>query len=172
VAVFFLILPHGGYELCMCSRCGRCGVHPFFAVLARPDHVPFLAAHQARNVDIWLLVLVVAVLLPAALLALLWLVHRVSKAFGFAGFVTVLGSLTFLALVPVFGRWLHGSPVSAAVLAVLAAASLTLFYLRKNWFGTFVTILASAAVLSPAPARAIVGMATGATPSRSAVKIA
>lgn len=125
-------------------------VHPFLAVLARPDHVPFFAAHQARNVDIWFLVAVVAVLLPAALLALLWLAHRASKAIGFAGFVSVLGSLAFLALVPVFDRWLHGSAATAAVPALLTATALVLLYLRASWVGTFVTIMTSAAILSPA----------------------
>jgi hypothetical protein len=52
-------------------------------------------------------VLVVSILLPAALLALLWLAKRLSKAIGFAGFVAVLGSFAFLALVPAFDRWLR-----------------------------------------------------------------
>jgi hypothetical protein len=123
--------------------------HPLYSVLAQPDHAPFFVAHQTRNIDIYLLVGIVSIVLPSILLLLLWLASLCSKTIGRASFILVFLILVFTALLPVLDHLLEQSFRLVIVLALLGASSLTLLYFYLDWTSTFLTIMSVAIILSP-----------------------
>ena len=66
--------------------------HPLYEVLSHEDHIMFFAAHHARSIDIWLLVLLLSVLLPLAAFLILWSINALSRylALGLYGALLLL----------------------------------------------------------------------------------
>lgn len=123
---------------------------PLYAILASPDHAPFLIAHHARVVDIGLLIALVSIALPMAACVLLWAVSRLSPTAGkFLLAVVVLVLLCVVAL-PILAK-LSALPARLAPLIALGAGGLGAYlYHRTGWFPLALSIMSLGVVAAPA----------------------
>lgn len=123
--------------------------HPLYAVLGHSDHAPFFIARQSRAIDLWLFVLFLSFLLPAALCLAIWLAKLLSPRSARALYALLVAFLLFALFLPIPEK-LGVNPGHLTVgLALSAAALVTVLYLVANWARTFVSFMSVTMVLSP-----------------------
>ena len=123
--------------------------HPLYEVLGHEDHIMFFAAHHARSIDIWLLVLLLSVLLPLAAFLVLWSINALFRHLALGLYVALLLVLFAALFSPIFERLLPASRNFHAPLALAAAALSCLLYVKARRARLFVALMSPVIVLSP-----------------------
>ena len=123
--------------------------HPLYALLRVEEHAPFLAAHHAQAVDLWLLATVVSIGFPAVLLATLGLVQLVSRRLARWVYGFLLFTLFAMLFAPIPERLLGEMGRTAPAIALGAAAATTWLYFAGSAVRSFVTFMSVAVVASP-----------------------
>jgi hypothetical protein len=123
---------------------------PIYALLAAPDHAPFLFAHHTRAVDLGMFVAFVSIAVPMAACVLLWGAGRLSRKLGnFLLSAVVLILLCVIAL-PILTK-LSAAPAPLATFIALGAGSLgTYLYHRTRWFPLALSIMSLGILAAPA----------------------
>lgn len=123
--------------------------HPLYDLLVRGDQATFFIAHQAKAVDIYLLVMLLSVVLPLALFLMICLLNLISRHLGRILHATVIFALFALLFMSAsqkaFGSlgWTNvGIGVGAAVISTLAFAV-------SHWVRFFIGLAAVGALVSP-----------------------
>jgi hypothetical protein len=124
--------------------------HPIYMVLGRADHAPFFFAHQARGLDIYLLVLIFSIVLPAVVCILLWCIRFLSADVARWCRTTLIAILLLLIALPLTNTWFGASALNSFLAAALLALAGSWLYLRSTLARSFVTVLALGVVVSPA----------------------
>jgi hypothetical protein len=123
--------------------------HPLYEVLSHEDHIMFFAAHHARSIDIWLLVLLLSVLLPLAAFLVLWSINVLSRRLALGLYVAFLLLLFAALFSPILERLLPGSRHFHGLLALAAATLSCLLYVKARRVRLFVALMSPVIVLSP-----------------------
>jgi hypothetical protein len=123
--------------------------HPLYEVLGHEEHVTFFAAHHAKSIDIWLLVLLLSVFIPLAVFLVLWLLNALSRHLALGLYVACICLILAALFSPILERLLPGLRNFNAPLALAAAALSCLLYLKNHRARLFVTLMSPVIVLSP-----------------------
>ncbi len=127
--------------------------HPLYQILAQDAHAPFLVAHQVRSVDLFALIVLFSIAVPACLYLIAFAIGRISPGAGRMLYTGLLFLLFFLIALPMIDRWASSPTPLIAVAGVsgslLIAGLATALYRIKSWARLAVSIVSLGAVISP-----------------------